>query len=265
VPRPYAIEPPLLPSDDPTRAAWFDPGERFRFGLTLYSQAMNLFPYLVVAMPILGQAGLGVPLAENGRRGQKRRGQLKLCQVEAVNPVTGEIAPVMGEGQTRVHLPNVPATQADVDALAADVLARIAPSGMLVLRYLTPTRIVEGRHLVQRPWLGPLVRRLLERIDALRVEYAGQPPWPDRQRLSDLADGVHLVEDCTHWEEVRSGSRRLGRSTWVSGYVGAATYWAKPDAWAALLPLLLWGQATHVGKNATKGNGWYRIQVAAQP
>lgn len=46
--RPYAIE-PLLASQRS-----FQPGERFQFGLTLFGQAVNLFPYLVLAVPQIG-------------------------------------------------------------------------------------------------------------------------------------------------------------------------------------------------------------------
>ena len=45
--RPYAIEPLLGVG----ASAVFNPGERFQFGLTLFGQAVNLFPYLVLAMP----------------------------------------------------------------------------------------------------------------------------------------------------------------------------------------------------------------------
>ena len=59
----------------------------------------------------------------------------------------------------------------------------------------------------------------------------------------------------------RLGSRRLGRSTPVGGFVGTATYEAGAETWEALLPYLVWGQEVHVGKNATKGDGWYEVQA----
>ena len=261
VPRPYAITPPLPLHQAGGQAMWFSPGDRFSFGLTLFAQAMALFPYLVVAMPLVGQVGLGVPLAENGRwEGDKRRGQFKLCHIKAVNPLSGEVQPVLGEGQTTVRVPDMPATDDDVSLLAEALVSRMSGSGPIALSFQSPTRIVEGAHLVRKPYLGPLLRRLWERLDALRGAYAGLPPVPDREALSALADQVRLVDDQTQWVEVKSASRRLGRSTWVSGYVGRAAYEAPQSTWARLLPSLLWGQATHVGKNATKGNGWYRIE-----
>lgn len=260
VPRPYTIEPPLLEESPEGQTVWFDPGERFCFGVTLFAQAVDLFPYLVLAIPLIGQTGLGIPLHENGTHtSQKRRGQFRVCRVEAVNPVSGECTTVMGAGETTVHIPDMPATEHDVTALSQALLETTKAQGELEICFRTPTRIVEGEHLVKRPWMGPLFRRLLERLDALRVAYAGYVPVQDRDRLEALADSVTLVADGTQWTEVRSTSKRLGRSTWVSGYTGSATYRADAAVWQELLPYLLWGQVTHVGKNATKGNGWLEI------
>jgi hypothetical protein len=203
-----------------------------------------------------------VPLRENAEDGAgKRRGQCCLRRVWAVNPVTGEMTPVMMEGEKRVQVPDVPATEGDVAGLTTATVARMEERGRVRISFRTPTRIVEAGRLVKRPWLGPLMRRLIERLDALRGAYAGLPPLAEREQISALADQVRLVEDRTQWTEVQSRSGRLGRSTWVSGYLGEATYETSRAAWEVLLPPLLWGQAAHVGKNATKGNGWYRLET----
>ncbi len=282
VPRPYTVEPPEMPDGDacacgpgagggqPRR---LEPGQRLTFGLTLFAQAMNLFPYLVVATPLMGQMGIGMPLPgqherdsrRSGRQGG-RRGQFVLRRIEAVNPLAGEVAPVLGEGQTMVHMPDVPVTARDVDAVSRAMLHRMENGekreGRVEIWFRTPTRIVEEGRLAHRPWLGPLFRRLLERLDALRGEFADEPPVAGREQLVALADGVRLVRDETWWQDLESGSRRLGRTTPVGGFLGSATYQADPEIWQALLPYLLWGQEIHVGKNATKGDGWYELRIA---
>jgi len=263
VPRPYTVE-PLISAPADTWQTWrFEPGQRFAFGLSLFAQALNLFPYLVVAMPLMGQAGMGIPLEENAlRRGGRRRGQFVLRRIEAINPLTGEVAQVMGEGQTVVQMPDAPVTAAHVEIISQAMLAKMANgTGRMALWFWTPTRIVEQGRLVKRPWLGPVFRRLVERLDALRGEYAGEPPVAERERLTTLADGVRLVQDHTQWVDLKSGSRRLGRTTPAGGFVGVATYEAGRETWRALLPYLLWGQEVHVGKSATKGDGWYEVQT----
>jgi len=258
VPRPYTVEPPIRPTDrsDPTWSPWrFEIGQRLAFGLTLFAQALNLFPYLVVAMPLMGQAGLGLSLEENGGR----RGRFALRRVDAVNPLTGQVAPVMGEGQTMVHMPDAPVTARDVETAAETMAGQLGADGRVQIHFWTPTRIIDRERLAHRPWLGPLFRRLLERLDALRGEFAAAPPVSGRERLVALADGVQLVQDFTQWLDLQSGSRRLGRATPVGGFSGVAGYQADAETWQALLPYLVWGQEVHVGKSATKGDGWYEV------
>ncbi|MBN1657486.1 MAG: CRISPR system precrRNA processing endoribonuclease RAMP protein Cas6 [Anaerolineae bacterium] len=261
VPRPYTVEPPLSEGKEPDGQGWhLDEGDRFSFGVTLFAQALNLFPYLVVAMPIMGQAGMGAQLRELGNR----RGQFALRRIDAINPLRGQVATILGEGQTQVQMPDVPVTARDVATAADYVLNECGKDGRVEIRYWTPTRIIEAGRLVHRPWPGPVVRRLLERLDALRGEYAGEPPVEEREKVQALADGVRLVHDATRWIDLSSGSRRLGRSTPIGGFVGRAQYEATAEAWKALLPYLIWGQEVHVGKNATKGDGWIEITAASQ-
>ena len=48
-------------------------------------------------MPLMGQAGMGIPLEENApRRGGRRRGQFVLRGIEAINPLTGKLVLVLG-------------------------------------------------------------------------------------------------------------------------------------------------------------------------
>jgi len=75
--------------------------------------------------------------------------------------------------------------------------------------------------------------------------------------LYPAADTVQLVRDETHWWDLKGYSSRLGRGQVLGGFVGRAVYSA-PD-WRPLLPWLLWGVSTHVGKNVVKGCGIYRL------
>ncbi|MER3513305.1 MAG: hypothetical protein C4310_01940 [Chloroflexota bacterium] len=242
VPRPNAIRPPL----DPTTR--YQPGDRFAFGLTLFAQALNLFPYVILALDEMGRAGLGLKLEEN----RWRRGTFRVQAVEAVNPLTGERRPVARAGESLVRMPNVPVTH-------AQVLSRARPpgGGRLTLHFLTPTRIIEHRELVKRPRFRPLFQRLLERLSALAREFSDTPLELDFQYLVRQAEGVELVADETRWVELASYSTRLRRATPIGGFVGRATYWA--EDWEPFLPWLVWGQFTQVGKDAVKGNGWYEV------
>jgi len=74
--------------------------------------------------------------------------------------------------------------------------------------------------------------------------------------VMDKAEAMRVVRDETRWVELESYSTRLGRATPIGGLVGRVTF--EGDL-APFWSWLMWGQFTHVGKDAVKGNGMYRI------
>lgn len=253
--RPYAIEPLL------GERRYFVPGERFQFGLTLFGQAVNLFPYLVLAVPRMGNDGIGRKLSQI-EQGTWHRGRFVLRAIEEVNPLTGTRRTLMGEGQQLVQAPQNPVHSAQVQAATEQTMQRLqANGGQLMLRFLTPARIIHEKKLVHQPHFRPLFQRLLERVNELQRTFGGAtepPPW---QELLALADQVTLARDETHWWDVQGRSSRLEREQQLGGFIGQATYSAPPEVWPPLLPWLIWGMSTHVGKNAVKGSGWYSVRM----
>lgn len=249
VQRPYTIEPP------PGSPLRIEPGEPLSFGVSLIGQAVNLFPYLVLAVPEMGRIGVG-----RFDRYQGGRGHFVLRSVAAINPLSGVRQPLLQDG-TRLQLPASPVETGQVMSAAQELAEQARANGnCLRLRFRTPTRIVDGSRLVRRADFGPLFQRLLERIEGMRRYCTDSPTLGNAAAESDLlalADQVETVADRTRWVEVASGSQRLGRATPVSGYRGEAVY--RSQHWPTLLPWLLWGQSLHVGKSAVKGDGWFTI------
>lgn len=246
-PRPYAIEPPL---DGRT---FYEPGDTFIFGMTLFARAVNLFPYVVLSMRRMEDAGIGMPI--ESAPGRRRRGRFQVLDVWSENPLTGERQSVMQQGNNMVQSPQVPVTHDDVERMAC----ALPKGGELKIDFLTPTRLVDGGQLVMRPHFRPLFQRLLERLSGLAKTFCDAPLELDFSGLIEEAKNVELAQDETHWVELKSYSSRLGRHTPIGGFVGTATY--RASDWQALLSWLAWGQIVHVGKDAVKGNGWYRIVV----
>lgn len=99
----------------------------------------------------------------------------------------------------------------------------------------------------------PLLHRLVERRLALAGgEFDTRPYWP----LLERAAAVRSEADGTRWVELDSYSTRRNARAPLSGLVGRVTF---SGDLSPFLPWLVWGQMTHVGKEATKGNGWYRL------
>ncbi len=257
--RPYTID------LDPIHHALghrYRPGERFGFGITLFGHAINLLPYLILAVPEMGRMGVGRRLEENGGR----RGRFTLHQVEAVHPLTGEREIVLAPGSRTVHTPTLAVKEGDVMARYETLVGQVRQSGRVQVRFLTPTRLVHRGRLVKVPEFRPLFGRALDRIEALFSMYGERPdssqvpgmaPVTDVPGWLQAAEEVRLVEHDVRWIDLRSGSRRTGRVTPTGGFIGQAVY--ESDHWEDFLPVLLWGQVVHVGKDAVKGNGMVAV------
>lgn len=243
VPRAFSVEPPSSYTQVGT-------GRRFSFGVSLFGTADALMPYLFRAVPQMGQQGIG-----------KGRGRFKLLQISEFSPLNEAQKVLMHH--RRVVEPRLQITHRGV---MEEVGMRRTEDA--TLRFVTPMRLIEGGALVHEPKLGPLLRRLIERAQALVELY--QPPthplparvvWKDEwQRIGSMGDRVDAegcVQDSTRWVNIESYSRARQRSTPIGGFVGQAQWRIQsPD----ILAWLLWGQSLHVGKNAAKGDGYFRVE-----
>jgi hypothetical protein len=274
--RPYGLMPPL------TEQRLFQPGQQLQFGFSLFGQAIQFLPYLVLAVGQMGQhQGLGKPIHAGGpgdRRARRqkgngqivncRRGQFRLVEIEEINLITGQSHMLLSEGETMVKSPTLPIADTGIAEQSRRLATVLAKNGCrygcrLSLTFLTPTRIIHDKRLVHQPQFKPLFARLIDRIDALRQQYADAPRLPktERDHLLTLAEEVKLVDDQTHWWDVAGHSTRLKQKQRLGGFVGQAVYEVENSGiWESLLPWLIWGTVTQVGKHTVKGCGWYSIQ-----
>jgi hypothetical protein len=245
------------PSEDEYGRLFFRhyPGEQFEFGLTLYARALQLFPYVVLTAKTFEEAGIGRRIARDG--GRWRRGTVRVQEVWAENPLTGERQPVLASGSDMVQVPDVPITHSQVCRAADERIATGEPR--IVLSFLTPTRIVKDGHLVKPHEFSfkPLLQRLLDRLEALSRDFCDTTLSVDFARLVEAAEDVRVADNRLWWEELRSYSTRRRADSPTGGLLGTVILEAKD--WTPFLPWLVWGQFTHVGKDAVKGNGEYRI------
>src|SRR5260370_7607424 len=169
VPRPYAIRPPV------EHARTLKAGDQFSFGLTLFGCRLDLFPYVAIALQLMGQSGIRRRTQENNCR----RGRFTVDEIQAINLLSGETKLVQASASTRVIVPYLPTTWADAEALATTL-----PSDRVTLHFLTPLRLTDQKKLVKHSLLRPLVERLLERHDFLASGYCGAAfSWAQRKNL----------------------------------------------------------------------------------
>lgn len=271
-PRPLVLRPPAqdgagLPLSTPIssatqRAILLKPEKRFSFTVILVGQAIQRFPAVIVAARAMEQLGFGRPLRANGGR----RGRFTLETIEAIQPFTGERARLFERGQTHVQPPPLIIGEEDVQRRA-----RTLPEHELQLRFLSPTRLIDGGKLARVPDPGIVLRRLAERLDAL-AHYAqpieaSEPVGQQENGASTVgrwypvAQGANLALGDYHvtWLDTRSHSTRQQRQLPIGGMIGTATF--RGQLTPAVRELLTWGELVHVGKNAMKGDGWYCIEA----
>lgn len=237
IPRPLMIEPPS--------ARTYHRDESFAFGLTVVGRAQDMLPYLARAVQKMGFTGIG-----------KGRGRFSLVSIAEYNPLKGVERSILERPLVRQPIHQVTAN--DISWAAAQY-----SSEHVTLELLTPLRLISQKQLVKSPEPVAFIQRLVERCQRITEYYAETETPPSRsewfemyQALSAIATKVRIISDNTEWVEVYSGSRRQQRYTPISGLTGCVE-WAGPMK--ELLPWLLWGQSLHVGKNAVKGDGWYRL------
>ncbi len=235
--RPFALEP--IVSD----ATQLGQGELFSFSITLLGKTLTLFPYTVLAVQRMGEIGMG--------NREVAPGLFTLREVTVSNPLLGVEKSIFNHDNRLVRVPDVAITHNDVLRYSAAL-----PQDRVRLRLVTPLRLVMDGKLVHRLTFQALMRRLLRRLTDLHNHFCDEKLELDFHSLLEKAEHIQVAEDKTYWVDLSSYSRRRQTSTPIGGLVGEISFAGELQD---LLPFLVWGQFTHVGKDVTKGNGWYEV------
>lgn len=241
IPRPLTLQPPIDVTHIPA-------GKPLIFGVSLVGKAQDMLPYVARAVQKMGRIGVG-----------RGRGRFKLITIDEVHPLLDTERTLM-DGQT-VRRPTLRITPSAVHDIAQSL-----PKHAVTLELLTPMRLTVGEKLAHQVVPRVFIQRLVERCQSMSEQYAELAPddipptrsdWIAAQaQLVADADAVTVGYDETYWVDAFSGSRRTNRVSPIGGIVGRLR-WEGPVE--PLLPWLLWGSTLHVGKNAVKGSGYYRV------
>ncbi len=256
VARPCTIEPPL---EDRTS---YRAGDEFSFGVTLFGEAADLLPYAIIGARRMGEIGIG--------NRQRAPGKFTIRNVQAIDPLSDDAHEIYKDGDSTVRRPRTTITH---DAVLT-VSERLKSSSQVTFELLTPARLVTEGALTKSLTFSIIMRRLLRRLTDLTRTATGSHPGFDHEALLQQAEAVRLIDDRTRWVDVPSYSARQGRFTPIGGLVGEITFEGDPSTGSHLskspsetgqglepfVPWLLWGSVTHIGKDATKGGGWYKLR-----
>jgi hypothetical protein len=232
LPHPFILEPEIIGVRE------IPEGGALRLGITLMGPAIEHAPYLIHALNLAGQRGLG-----------RGRGRCKVTALEREETLGGDrweqvYSAECGEfGRRETSAPAIPAAPAKVR-----------------LRLLTPLRIKRhGRFVGVREFAAAdLLRNLYARLAVLTALYAHAPdqfPW---RSVRDQAERVHIASSQLRWYEWTRFSSRQNTRMQMGGLLGELeltgpglkTFW----------PALWLGQWVHVGKGSSFGLGGYRLE-----
>jgi hypothetical protein len=257
-PRPFV----LRPLGD---RACVQAGEEWQFDLLLIGRAIETLPLWLWSVAGLEESGLGA------RRGQGC-GRFSLQSVLVHHgPQSAQIP--QSAGGPAAHRAFCRASHLQGPAFAPPPRAttfgawderRAPPPGdVLRLRWETSVGLLAGgQPLRELRSFADLLRPLLRRATGLWLAHAPHPPGelPDLSEpcgaLIEAAASVPVDASRLRWTDGVRYSARQGREVPFGGLSGEL---ALHGAWGHFWPLLVAGEALHLGKNCVMGQGRYRI------
>lgn len=230
IPRPFVMGAP------PAAIKSYPAGSDLTFDLTLVGRARDFLPHFIVAFRELRAIGRG-------------RHPVALRRVDAVEPFGGGLTLIYSDEDNLVR-------SHDASVSLRDCANLRPPEAPITVRFVTYTRLKHDGDWARRPEFHVLFRRLIGRLSSLAVFHCGVRLDLDFLRLIERAKATKLIDDRTRWEDWTRYSSRQDRRMTLGGLVGEAAY---EGSLTEFWPFLVFGQWTHVGKNATFGMGRYEI------
>ncbi|MCS7239418.1 MAG: CRISPR system precrRNA processing endoribonuclease RAMP protein Cas6 [Thermoguttaceae bacterium] len=225
-PHPFVFEPP------PPGTKHVKAGDTAVVGLVLVGKAVDMLPYIYVALDELGRHGLGrdrVPF-----------------QLERITTEQGH--PVWDRSQSRRF--SIP------DYIRLNLDPGPDRQAVFTLEFQSPTRVVVQGKLTKSPELIDIVKTLVRRVFLLRYFHCGGCIEPLSTAFLEAAASARLIRSELSWQDWERFSGRQKRRIPIGGLVGRVVF--QGDL-GRLRPLLAAGEFVHVGKNTTFGLGKFRI------
>ncbi len=236
VPHPFILHPP------PPLSRRLEKSEGWTFGMTLWGQAIELLPYLILSWEELARKGLG-----------RERIPMQLNSVLTLSPA--------GEIHSRVYTMGHE-LQGSAENWSDPLSAFFEPQSIaeerpLKLVWETPLRLSKQipRENPELPF-SQLISSLLRRLSMLMYFHGGHQIEADFQGLTQAASGISTLNSELKWQDLVRYSSRQQKKMNMGGLSGSVIY--APES-RTFVPLLHIGEILHAGKNTSFGLGKYHL------
>lgn len=157
----------------------------------------------------------------------------------------------IGPGRGRAEL-------ADIARRRVEIPLAPETTSHLLVRFLTPTEIKEGGHILGRPDFPALFSRARDRVSTLRSLYGPGPLEIDFRAMAERSHAVRMTRCDVQHAAVERRSSRTGQTHPLGGFTGEAEYEGDPGEF---VPFLRAAQWTGIGRQTVWGKGAIEIQA----
>jgi hypothetical protein len=234
-PHPYILEPPFSIN-------YFEPHNRISFNLVLIGRAVELLPYFILTFKDLGKKGISIPDED-----KVKRTRYILEKVE--DNFTGtEIYSLYS------NYMNSNFTIKDFSSIVED--SRFYDRERLMIKFITPTRIVIENKLASNIDFPLFIRSLLRRISIISQVHCNSTLNLPYRDILQIASAVKTTDSDIFWSNWERYSTRQKKVIKLGGFLGKVTF---GEGWYQFAPFIKLGEYIHIGKSTTFGLGKYII------
>jgi len=247
-PRPYIFQPPVPPltrriSQQQELKLHVAAGGSVSFNLTIFGTERRKLPYVIHAVSLMAQHGLGAS-----------RAPFDLVEVAVLNEA---------DEKSSIYTPHVERVASHdnhvttLDTLVAARLQGIKSADRVTLRLLTPLRVRQQGAVQETLDCPRLINNLSRRLAVVNDAYGIAPHAFDYKALLAQATTVSTERADLWRHNFERLSNRQHQKISQDGLLGEITFHGA--ALEELLPLLVTGEFLHVGSGTPFGLGRYRI------
>jgi hypothetical protein len=232
---------PFVLDVDPQTPRETAPGQAMRLGVTLIGTHHAQAPYLIHAMSVAGDRGVG-----------REGGRFALVALER--------EPNLGQQDWQVVYQTSTGEYQQLETTPPTIPPPPAEAVKITLR--TPLRVKRQGHFVGARDFLPidLLRTLCARLALLARLQGGNPESFGWDRLKHQSEGIAMSAAELRWHEWTRFSSRQNTLMQMGGLIG--DFVLHGPALATFWPTLWVGQWVHVGKGTSFGLGAYRLGSA---